>query len=229
VIYRGTRDGHNPKINADLAICGQYFLAAIRAGARTKSNQAACLLGLKGFASILEVVHKLNISAHQKKMKTAAQALQSFFSSRFSGTDSLSLARLWLCWPQVLGPELAELARPLGHKERVLILGVEDSVVMQELSYYQQDILDNVEDFLGWRPFDKVKLELLNNRTCLDKIGLEQPRKPKAPTAGLLQEQKAELDLDPATPVGSCYQAYKRMLSELGLLSSQSNNQDLNS
>ncbi|MFP4391341.1 MAG: DUF721 domain-containing protein [Desulfohalobiaceae bacterium] len=162
-------------------------------------------------------------------MKTAAQALQSFFSSRFSGIDSLSLARLWLCWPQVLGPELAELARPLGHRERALILGVEDSVVMQELSYYQQDILDKVENFLGWRPFDKVKLELLNNRASLDKVGLELDCKEKVSTAELLQEQKAELDLDPTTAVGSCYQAYKRMLSELGLLRSSPKNQDLNS
>ncbi|MFO8033376.1 MAG: DUF721 domain-containing protein [Desulfohalobiaceae bacterium] len=149
--------------------------------------------------------------------------MESFFCSRGAGANNLRLARLWINWGQVLGQELAELARPLGHKDRTLILGAEDSVVMQELSYYRQDILDKVEDFLGWRPFDKIKLELLNNKASLDMVGLENTWKATSRTAGHLQPRKAELELDPESAVGSCYQAYKRMLSELGLLSTDSN------
>ncbi|MFW5863569.1 MAG: DUF721 domain-containing protein [Desulfohalobiaceae bacterium] len=154
-------------------------------------------------------------------MKTAAQALESFFRSRFHEAENLRLARLWLSWSQVLGPELAELAKPLGHRERTLILGAEDGMVLQELSYYQGDILDRVEEFLGWRPFDKIKLELLNSKTCLDMVGLYPVRKDRKPLTDHLPQQKAELELDSQTPVGSCYQAYKKMLADLGLLCSQ--------
>ncbi len=151
------------------------------------------------------------------QMKPVAKALDEFFQGRKNGQKELHIAKLWSNWEQIMGSVLAAMARPVGHRDRVLVLGVEDSVVMQELVFYSQDILQRVEAFLGWRPFDKVKLELLNSRTSLDMLRLEHSWQEVSAVEMYSSLQKAELDLDPGTAVGSCYQAYKKMLWDLGL------------
>lgn len=82
----------------------------------------------------------------------------------------LRLAVLWTSWPVIVGPEAAELARPLGHNKTTLLLGVEDAVAMQEISFQTPRILQAANAFLGEPFFDKVRLDLLGGRTSLDAI-----------------------------------------------------------
>ena len=86
--------------------------------------------------------------------------------------DELTYLRLWKAWPEVLGQELAQMARPLGRRGSLLVLGIEDSIVAQELAYFQPEILKRVNGFLGRKAFDKVTYELLRGRVPLD---LERP------------------------------------------------------
>ncbi|WP_291320076.1 DUF721 domain-containing protein [Desulfonatronospira sp.] len=110
-------------------------------------------------------------------------------------------------WRRIVGAELADLASPVGRKKRTLILGAQDSIVIQEVTFQQEELLRRVNDFCGVVLFDNLRIELLKGRTPLDAplvqntgTGLE-PRRPKQ-LGGLLD----------AFPKGSaiarCYAKY---------------------
>jgi len=140
-------------------------------------------------------------------MKSIGTALKEYLDRRQFNSE-LEVARVWLNWPDIVGAHLAEMARPLGRRKGTLRIGVTDSVVMQELSYYGQEILDRIEAFLGWQPFDNTSLELLNERTSLDRITIpgrsaESPRQAPAAVGGLGRETLPE-----ESQVASCYRRY---------------------
>jgi len=133
------------------------------------------------------------------------------FLDRLDTTGGMALVRLWNHWGELMG-EMASLARPLGHRRRTLILAAGDPMVMQEAQFLAPMILSKVTEFLGEEVFDKVTFELLNGRTPLDgAIRLEAPeppRKLKKP------EKLGGLELDPESPMGKCYRAYRRMFDK---------------
>lgn len=140
-------------------------------------------------------------------MKDIARALDSFLGERDAEVH-FALARLWRDWPRAVGRDIASLARPLGHRKTTLIIGVEDSMLMQEMQLYAPALVEQANEYLGMKFFDKVQLELLGNQVLLDEkretagrgVGLE----PDAP------ENLGRLagSLDPHSPVGRCYRAY---------------------
>ncbi|QGY40412.1 DUF721 domain-containing protein [Pseudodesulfovibrio cashew] len=135
------------------------------------------------------------------------------FLDKLDTTGGMALIRLWEAWGDLMG-EMASVARPLGHRGRRLILAAEDPMVMQEAQFLAPMILEIVNGFLGQEIFDKVVFELLNGRTPLDgairREAPEPPRKLKKPEKlGGLDE-----DLDPDSPLGRCYRAYRRMFEE---------------
>ena len=111
----------------------------------------------------------------------------------------------------VMGPEIAALARPLGHRESRLLVGGEDNLALQELIYHPPEMLERANAFMDGEVFSRVELHLLEGRTPLDER-----------VSRALPAQRRELvrpehlgtllgRLDPASPVGRCYQAYLRM------------------
>jgi hypothetical protein len=129
------------------------------------------------------------------------------FADRPETDLGFRLARLWLNWRQTLG-QTAPYARPLGHKRTILLVGVDDSLAMQESRYEAQDILDRVNSFLGQLYFDKVHFDLLQGKTPLDEVQGQAPTfwPPRAPRI----KDLGRLGLDARTPLGRCYQAYVR-------------------
>jgi Protein of unknown function (DUF721). len=125
----------------------------------------------------------------------------------------LKLVRLWREWENVVGADVAELARPLGHREGALVLFAEDAIAAQQLTYYAPEILERVNSFLEQEVFDKVRFELLNGRIPLGvhqrPVAEASPAPPVAPkeVGGLLDK----IDLE--SPVGRAYLAYLRRLS----------------
>ncbi len=109
-------------------------------------------------------------------MKSVSTAIREFFSQNNLDTE-LQIASLWTNWKEVVGEDLADLAKPLGKRKKTLILAAADGIVMQEISFYQNYILDQIESFLGWQPFDKVKFELLKGKVPLDEVRVEQSYK----------------------------------------------------
>lgn len=148
-------------------------------------------------------------------MKPVASALDSFVSWKQLGRE-MDVARIWRSWPEIIGPRLAEMARPLGRRRGALIIGVEDSLVMQELTFFSEQIRERVGDFLGWQPFDKVKFELLEDRTPLNEVQVRHEA--RLPEQHLPEEGEvgALLDVLPSdTTFRSCYEAYLRMIKAL--------------
>jgi hypothetical protein len=111
-------------------------------------------------------------------------------------------------WVEIVGPETAELVRPLGHRRRDLLLGADDPVVMQEMHFAAPEILSLVNAALGHEAFDRVRFDLLGNQVSLDALRAVPPRFAVPP------ERKPENlggmlgAFDPTTPVGRCYAKY---------------------
>lgn len=128
-------------------------------------------------------------------------------------TGGLRLVRLWKAWDELLG-EMAPMARPLGHRGSTLVLAAEDPMVMQEAQFLAPLILSKITDFFGEEVFDKVVFELLNGRVPLD--GAIRPEAPKPPRKLKKPEQLGSLEdeLDPDSPLGRCYRAYRKMFDE---------------
>lgn len=119
-------------------------------------------------------------------------------------------ARLWKSWREVVGESIADMARPLGRRRGTLIVGVDEPVAMQELTYVAPEILDRVNEFLGRRLFDKLSPELLNGRVPLDGPASPPPDAPVSPGDWRTTRPLTlgGLDLPEDTPVGRAYRRY---------------------
>lgn len=123
------------------------------------------------------------------------------------------LLRLWEMWEMVMGKDLSEIAVPLGHRDTVLIVGGEDHLVLQELTYAAPEILERVRAFMDREFFQRVELQLMMGRTPLNCIQLEAyavepPLSRPEPLGGLFGL------LNPKSPIGRCYTAYVRMFDQ---------------
>jgi len=148
------------------------------------------------------------------EMRRAAEALAPVLA-RLGGEDALLLAPLWRAWSEVVGPDIAALARPLGHRQAKLLLGVEDSMVMQEMVHYSPVVLAQANEFLGRNFFDKVELHLLGGQVPLDGKGESSPvHRPEPVRPGSLGGLLA--DLPPDSPVGRAYRAYVEFFARRG-------------
>jgi hypothetical protein len=142
------------------------------------------------------------------------KAMPRFLRSGLDAEFAFRLVRLWRSWPDVVGEELAELARPMGRRKRTLLLGVEDAMAQQEVSYYAPEIVSRANTFLGQEIFDKVQVDLILGRAPLDTARL--PRKAKLPGVGPRPERLGGLEelKREDSAVGRCYRAYLRLYGE---------------
>lgn len=157
---------------------------------------------------------RLQHPGRESRHRRLAEGLLLSFLSRYDRKGGLRLVRLWRQWPQVVGAEVAELARPVGHKDGALILAAEDSVAAQQLSYYAPELLARVNDFFGEEVFDKVRFELLDGRAPLDGNPAPQagpgPETRRADAFRPPQVGSLVAEADPETAAGRCYLAYVR-------------------
>ena len=137
--------------------------------------------------------------------------VRAFLDRSKHGRD-LALTELWRHWDTVLGPGLAGLALPLGHRDATLLIAAEDHLIMQELSFLTPEILERVNAFLEEDRFQEVHLSLLGKRRALNSTARPEPRrtppvilKPDPEHLGALWD-----NMDPDTPLGRCYRAYVR-------------------
>ncbi|MCH5277078.1 MAG: DUF721 domain-containing protein [Desulfovibrionaceae bacterium] len=136
-----------------------------------------------------------------------SEALTAWLSSRGQDARAARLDQLWKNWAMVMGPDLAPLAQPLGHRDGLLLVGGEDHLVLQELTYAAPEILERVNAFMDEPFFHRVELHLLFGKTPLnlvtDTVVPPLPQLTRPPRLG-------GLSLDPESPMGRCYQAYLR-------------------
>ncbi len=145
----------------------------------------------------------------KKKLIPASGAVAALLATL--GGEALGLLSLWEHWDFAAGEEVAALGQPLGHKDDVLILGVEDPMAMQELSLRIPELLERVNAFLDSEIFSDVRLILLQGARPLT---VKRPRRslspfdrmpPRPPRLGGLAGR-----LDPHSPVTRSYEAYIR-------------------
>lgn len=121
------------------------------------------------------------------------------------------LSQLWHNWEIVMGPDIAPLARPLGHRNGILLIGGDDPCAMQELSYAVPEILERVNAFMDEDFFHKIELHLLMGKESLQRIEITKtpvvPRPQRPQNLGSAQ-------LPPDSPIASAYAAYVRMFEE---------------
>ncbi len=77
------------------------------------------------------------------------------------------LTKLWQHWDMVMGEHIASLAWPLGAKDGVLIVGGEDAISVQELSFMSMEILERANAFMEKDFFSTVKVRLSLDKTPL--------------------------------------------------------------
>ena len=150
---------------------------------------------------------------------SSSELVEQFLKSQ-PKNGSLNLVELWRHWSMVLGPNLEGLAFPLGHRDNVLLIGAEDNLVLQELSFMSTEILERVNAFLEQPFFVQIQLSLLQGRPTLDNIVVNQDAKmdaqsnssaylpPRIPVSAPAKGVLGELELDPSTALGRCYQKY---------------------
>jgi hypothetical protein len=142
-------------------------------------------------------------------MKRLATLFNRFLSRSDPDGTHYHLSRLWRHWPEVVGPDIAALARPVGRRGTTLLLGTEDHMVAQELTMYAPALLEQANAFLGMNFFDKVRVDLLGDHVSLDSIAPPEPSAlPRPGRPGRLGDLAGRLD--PASPVARCYAAYLR-------------------
>lgn len=143
-------------------------------------------------------------------MKAICDALQSFLKSRDLSRQA-HLVRLWENWDMVMGPDIAPLAYPMGHRKTILQVGAEDNMAQQDLMFMTPEILERANGFMDEPYFERVEVHLVMGRKPLDQLRpvLRNPYRPPLPPRpahlGTLH------DMDPESPVARCYAKYVRL------------------
>ena len=137
--------------------------------------------------------------------------LESVLSALGSG-EKLMQVRLWQNWDMVMGEDIAPLAWPLGARNDTLIVGGEDNLALQELSFMTPEILERVNAFMDAPVFNRVELRLVMGDKPLDRPPDIQPSTRFRPAPPRPRDLGAHLeDMRPDSPVARCYAAYLRM------------------
>ena len=149
-------------------------------------------------------------------MDVLASVLAGLGAAPGQGEARARLQQLWLNWDMVMGPELAPLARPMGHHRDLLLIGAEDAMLAQELHLLAGEILERVNAFMEQPFFGAIKVTLLMGKAGLDKTSARKnnvavrqvartPRNEPSNARGAYLEA-----MDPTSPVARAYARFVR-------------------
>lgn len=145
---------------------------------------------------------------------SSSELIDNFLAPHPKGTAS-NLVQLWRHWDIVMGPQLSGLAYPLGARRESLLIGADDNLVLQELSFLSLEILERANAFLETPYFARIELSLLRGRVTLDvaiplideadKKAYIPPHNPVSkPAPGAL----GKLNIDRNSAIGKIYWKY---------------------
>lgn len=132
------------------------------------------------------------------------------------GETRARLRQLWLNWGMVMGPDLAPLARPLGHHRDVLLIGAEDAMLAQELHLMAGEMLERGNAFMEQPFFSSIKVSLLMGKSGLDKAATRKTANADKPAPRLRAPEPLCADgvyleaMDPTSPVARAYARFVR-------------------
>ena len=145
-----------------------------------------------------------------------AKVLAGLGSAPGQGEERARLRQLWLNWSMVMGPDLAPLARPLGHHRDLLLIGAEDAMLAQELHLMADELLERVNAFMEQPFFSAVKVSLQMGKPGLDKAAMQTKSSGAPGVGGLPRPEKPQARgafleaMNPASPVARAYARFVR-------------------
>ncbi len=119
------------------------------------------------------------------------------------------IIELWQHWHMVMGDEIASIANPLGYDGGILLIGAEDAMSAQDLSYMTYEILERANAFMEREFFKTVRVSLNLGQTALSEAVKFQGMNytpPKAPAPKLNGKYLQNMTNDSA--VARCYARY---------------------
>lgn len=155
----------------------------------------------------------------KKKQKTLRKsspvALKDFygdFIQRYDKKPEHALLRqLWDNWDMVCPEEIYGLAKPYAYKGKVLFVGAETPLDLQEIRMYYADLLERIQVFLrayGLETyFEKLEFSLLNGKKSL----LDREKMPDHFVQWFPQRPKRygkKIDFHGSKSLERCYEAY---------------------
>ena len=160
--------------------------------------------------------------AGEGSQASVREAIFRLLESMGGTPERAGLQSLWDNWEKVLGPELAALAMPLGHHgdgkgapeggRTALLLGAEDAMLLQELRFRGEEILERVNGFLGQAYFCEVRVSLPLGRNA--PVRTRRPaalhggeeRGPRPAASGVFLKE-----MDENSPVARCYARFAKL------------------
>ena len=150
-----------------------------------------------------------------KSKATPVRSLADALLRGMGGADRALLVRLWQHWDMVLGPELAALALPLGHRDGLLLLGAEDSMTLQEVSLLAPEILERVNAFMDSPFFRAATCSLLLHKRPLNTLVIPAQHMGMPVLEGPHPLHGRPLaQMRPDSPVARCYARFLRAREE---------------
>ena len=98
-----------------------------------------------------------------KDKKDTFTSLKDIISNLFNGSDipfNPDDARIWEVWDEVVGPAIAQNARPSRIRSRRLWVNVSDPIWLQELKFVEDTIKEKLNGKLGRRAVEKIEFRL---------------------------------------------------------------------
>ncbi len=130
-------------------------------------------------------------------------------AARSGCPEQEKLVELWRNWSAIMGPDIAALGEPMGHSGKRLLVGTDDSMAMQELSYLRADILERANAFMEEPFFSEVRFSLQGQGKTLSGSGESSAppgEKPWSAARGTFLHL-----MDPDSPIARCYRAWSSL------------------
>lgn len=142
--------------------------------------------------------------------------LDGFILSRAKNPEQANFHELWVHWSMVVGDDLAELAKPLGVRNKTLRIGANNNLELQEIRMQYDDILNRSNAFMkafGHDAFfEKLEFCLFQGKTPITtKRILPQHLNYKEP-AHPSNIGNASIDFKDNHALARCYEAYCKRL-----------------
>lgn len=97
----------------------------------------------------------------KSRLESASSVLQTLLqNSKSPLSQQFDRWRLWKCWPDVVGAELARCTLPVGYQRGRLYIWVNHSARLQELTYMAQPLREKINAYMGRRWVSHIRFTL---------------------------------------------------------------------
>lgn len=107
------------------------------------------------------------------------------------------LSRLQQHWPEIVGPQLAKVAQPEGVRSHMLFISVVDAIWLQQLKFYQSQVLQNMRRVLGDMPIHRLHCTLATPARSLrlseHRLSQDQPSQAASTQLPLTSEEERQV------------------------------------